>query len=252
MKKKKPTVPISNPPVITNKEENEIESEVNNKLLFDHINKKLKIKIKFKTPNQEKFYNLLGEKEITICKGSAGTGKTFLAITKALYLLVNFPDKYKKIILVKPLVEAGESVGFLPGNIAEKIDPYMESFIDVFEKLIDKRRTSKLLERGYIECKVLAYMRGKTFDNAILIFDEIQNTSKMQLKTALSRIGSNCLYFVLGDEEQSDKFKNAKDNGMYIAMEKLKDIPEISIFEFTTEDIVRNKIIGKILERLNS
>lgn len=210
-----------------------------------------KLNIKFRTEAQEKFWNLMGEKEISFCAGPAGTGKTHLAVAKSLDLISREDTKCKRIILVKPVVEADEKLGALPGDVEEKLEPYTYATFYLFEKMLGKRKLEKLIERGYIRVMALAYMRGVNIDNSVLLFEEAQNSTKKQMKTLLTRIGENCKFIINGDHEQSDRYKDHKDSGLYFAMDKLTDIPEIGIFEFKSEDIVRNPVISKILKKFN-
>jgi len=207
--------------------------------------------IKFRTENQKKYWDLIGEKEVTLCAGPAGTGKSFISLAKALEIFSKERKKYKKIIIVKPAVEADEKLGYLPGSMEEKLEPYIYSTKYVLEKILGKAKINNLFLKGKIEIMALAYMRGINIDNAILILEEAQNCTPRQMKTILTRIGEDSKFIISGDHEQSDRYRNTKESGLYFAMEKLKDIPEIGIFEFEPEDIVRNPIVGKILEKFN-
>lgn len=245
---RKTAEPVS-APVAPSETQEELEFG-NDHLLFDNIKKKLKT-FKYKNESQRKLCDLLDKKEITIFYGSAGTGKSHVGIIKALELLCDQTNKYNKIVIIKPIVEAEEKIGFLPGSIEEKTDPFISSVMCLIEKIIGKRRTLKLKERGYIEVKILAYLRGVNIDNSVVIFEEAQNATPLQLKTFLTRIGENTKYFINGDLSQSDRFKNSKDSGLYTVIDKLSDIEEIGFFQFSDKDIVRNPLISKILERLN-
>jgi len=212
-----------------------------------------RLEIKFKNKAQEKLWNLYDKNEIVFVSGPAGTGKTYISILKAVSLLSIDDNPYKKIIIVKPVVEADEKLGALPGTLEEKLDPYMYSYLYIFEKLLGPRKLKLLLENGDIKMMALAYLRGINIDESIVIFDESQNSTGKQMRTLLTRIGENTKYFILGDIEQSDRFsdKNVKESGLAIALEKITDIDGIASFKFEVGDIVRNKIIGKILEKLN-
>jgi len=220
------------------------------KLGIEHILTS-KIKVKFRTESQQEFWNQIDKNEIALCSGPAGTGKSFISITKAIDLLLSENNKYEKIIIIKPVVEADEKLGFLPGDLEEKLAPYTYSTLYIFEKLIGKGKVQQMIENGYIEMMALAYLRGVNVDNAILVFEEAQNCTRRQMKTMLTRIGENAKFIVSGDLEQNDRYADEKDTGLYVAMQKLKNIKNIGIFEFKTEDIIRNPLIGIILEKLN-
>lgn len=225
-------------------------SEEDHKTFMENTKKKLKIQ--FRTENQKKFWDMIDENTVTICSGSAGTGKTYVALVKALDLLLNNNPNgmYKRIIIVKPAVPADEQYGFLPGGLDEKLEPYIYSFTYILEKLLTKKRAEQMFSKNLIEIKALGFLRGVTLDRAIVIFDELQNASDRQLKTLLTRIGEDSKYLILGDVSQSDRFKNQSQSALYIGKEKLTGIPGIGIFEFTNDDIVRHPIIQKILEKL--
>lgn len=212
--------------------------------VFSLIN--LKTNLKCKTASQKELANLINEKEIVIAVGPAGTGKSYVSIAKALELVRNPETKFNKIVISKPAVEAEEEHGFLPGDIREKMDPFIAPTIDIFDKIIGKANRLKLEELGYLEIKPLAYLRGGTIDNSVLIMEEAQNMSPNQMKTLLTRIGENSKFVISGDLDQSDRYKNFKQSGLYDAM-KHKNIEEIGFMEFKNGDIVRNKLITKIL-----
>ncbi len=206
-------------------------------------------KEKFLTKNQEEYWRILGDNEITLCFGPAGVGKSYIAMKRAIDLLWDDNNKFEKIIIVRPAVEAEEKLGSLPGGLEEKLDPYIYPSYYLLNKIIGKEAREKLKEEGFIEIAALAYMRGWNVDNTILVFEEAQNATPAQIKLLLTRIGFNSKYFLSGDLEQSDKFKDKTKSGLYDAKQKLSDVKGIGIFEFGNEDIVRNPIIGKILER---
>jgi len=164
-----------------------------------------------------------------------------------LELLRNNKNPYGKIIISKPAVEAEEKHGFLPGDMREKMDPYIASSLDIIDKLIGKNNRIRLEEMGLLEVQPLAYIRGKSIDNTILIMEEAQNMSPSQMKTLLTRIGDNSKFIISGDLDQSDKYRNVTQSGLYDAMMKHRNIPEIGFIEFGNEDIVRNPVISKIL-----
>ena len=167
----------------------------------------------------------------------------------ALNLLYDADNKYEKIIIVRPAVEAEEKLGALPGNVEEKLDPYIFPSYYLMNKIIGKDAREKLKELEFIEVFALAYMRGMNIDNSILIFEEAQNSTPNQMKLLLTRIGYNSKFFISGDLEQTDRYKDKKQTGLWDAIQKLKNVSEIGVFEFGSEDVVRNPIISKILNR---
>jgi phosphate starvation-inducible protein PhoH and related proteins len=204
---------------------------------------------KFLTKSQEEYWDVLDKNEITLCFGPAGVGKSYIAMKKAVDLLWEEDNKYEKIIIVRPAVEAEEKLGSLPGGLEEKLDPYIFPSYYLLNKIIGKDCREKLKDEGYIEVAALAYMRGWNVDNTILIFEEAQNATPAQMKLLLTRIGFNTKFFISGDLEQSDKFKDKTKSGLYDAKVRLTDIKNVGVFEFGNEDIVRNPIIGEILKR---
>ena len=206
-------------------------------------------KEKFLTKNQETYWNILGENQITLCFGPAGVGKSYIAMKRAIDLLYDDSNKYEKIIIVRPAVEAEEKLGSLPGGLEEKLDPYIYPSYYLLNKIIGKEAREELKEQGYIEVAALAYMRGWNVDNTILVFEEAQNATPSQIKLLLTRIGFNSKFFISGDLEQSDKFRDKTKSGLYDAKKRLEDVKGIGIFEFGMQDIVRNPIIGEILNR---
>ncbi len=208
-----------------------------------------KPKEKFLTKNQETYWNILGDNQITLCFGPAGVGKSYIAMKRAVDLLHDDDNKYEKIIIVRPAVEAEEKLGSLPGGLEEKLDPYIYPSYYLLNKIIGKEAREQLKDEGYIEVAALAYMRGWNVDNTILVFEEAQNATPAQIKLLLTRIGFNSKFFLSGDLEQSDKFKDKTKSGLYDAKKRLNGVRGIGIFEFGPEDIVRNPIIGEILNR---
>ncbi len=208
-----------------------------------------KPKEKFLTKNQEKYWEILGENQITLCFGPAGVGKSYIAMKRAVDLLHDDDNKFEKIIIVRPAVEAEEKLGSLPGGLEEKLDPYIYPSYYLLNKIIGKEAREQLKDEGYIEVAALAYMRGWNVDNTILVFEEAQNATPSQIKLLLTRIGFNSKFFLSGDLEQSDKYKDKTKSGLYDAKKRLDGVRGIGVFEFGHEDIVRNPIIGEILNR---
>ena len=208
-------------------------------------------KFKAKTKSQEDYIKLIKECEITICSGPAGTGKSITGIATGLELVLDKTTKYQKLIICTPMVEAEEKIGHLPGSITEKSEPYLASSMSLIEKILSKAERDKLGSQNIIQVEALGFIRGATFSNCILVAEECQNMSPNQMKTLLTRIGENAKFIISGDIEQSDKYKNGKHSGLYDAMTRLRRVNEIGFFEFTASDIVRNKVISKILSCYN-
>ena len=229
--------------------ENEYKPTLTKKDLISQIIKK-KTKEKFLTLNQKKYYDTLVSSEVTICSGPAGVGKSYITMKAAIVLIAVSTTPYEIIIIVRPAVEAEEKLGSLPGNVEEKLDPYIFPSYYLLNKIIGKEAREKLKEVEVIEVFALAYMRGMNIDNSILIFEEGQNASPSQMKLLLTRIGFNSKFFISGDVEQSDKYKNKTQSGLWDSIEKFRDSGDISIFEFKDKnDIVRNPLISKILQK---
>lgn len=208
-----------------------------------------KPKEKFLTESQKEYWDVLDENQITLCFGPAGVGKSYIAMKKAIDLLYDEDNKYEKIIIVRPAVEAEEKLGSLPGGLEEKLDPYIYPSYYLLNKIIGKEQREMLKDGGYIEVAALAYMRGWNVDNTILVFEEAQNATPSQIKLLLTRIGYNSKFFLSGDLEQSDKFRDKTKSGLYDAKKRLEGVKGIGVYEFGNKDIVRNPIIGDILER---
>jgi phosphate starvation-inducible PhoH-like protein len=205
------------------------------------------VNYKCKNKNQAKVRESIRNKEISIVSGLPGTGKTYIACAEALKLIKSKP-KYKKILLVKSVTQLkGEDLGFLPGDLKDKLDPYMISFIDNFEKLIGETMTRKLRELGLINIQPLAIIRGRSIDNTIIIVDEAQNISVENMRTLMTRIGDNSKMVILGDVKQKD-IKNKKDSSLEVIIERFKDVEGFGCVELRNpDDVVRNPII-KIIE----
>lgn len=210
---------------------------------------KKKTKEKFLSESQKEYYKKLHEGQITICSGPAGVGKSYIAMKAAIDLLVDPTTPYEKIIIVRPAVEAEEKLGSLPGNVEEKLDPYIFPMYYLLNKIIGKEAREKLKEIEVIEVFALAYMRGMNIDNSILIFEEAQNSTPNQMKLLLTRIGFNSKFFISGDLEQTDRYKDKTHSGLYDAINRFHSVDSILCHEFSQKDVVRNPLITKILEK---
>lgn len=197
-----------------------------------------------RSKNQALYIQALRESNMTFGLGPAGTGKTFLAVAMAVSHLLE--GKVERIVLTRPAVEAGEKLGFLPGNMREKVDPYLRPLYDALGQMISMEQTEKRLENGDIEVAPLAFMRGRTLSNAFVILDEAQNTSPMQMKMFLTRFGENCRMVVCGDPSQVD-LPNGTPSGLYHALKVLKGIDDISFIQFNADDVVRHPLVGDIV-----
>ena len=201
--------------------------------------------IKVKNINQFKYMETISNSTITFGIGPAGTGKTFLAVASAVKLYAE--NKIRKIVLTRPAVEAGERLGYLPGDLSQKIDPYLVPLFDALEHFFGNEKLGYLIEKRNIEIVPLAYMRGRTLNDACIILDEAQNATTNQIKMFLTRLGENSKVIITGDETQIDLYK--KDySGLRKTRKKLANIDEISVMEFENSDIVRNPIVSKILD----
>ena len=200
--------------------------------------------IRVKTLGQKLYVDSVKQHDVTFGIGPAGTGKTFLAVTLAVTALKR--GQVKRIILTRPAVEAGESLGFLPGDLKEKVDPYLRPVYDALYQILGKDQTTRLMEREIIEIAPLAYMRGRTLDDAFVILDEAQNTTIMQMKMFLTRLGFNSKMIVNGDISQIDLPHNVK-SGLIDAQEKLKNIHQIDFVHFSAKDVVRHPVVAQII-----
>jgi phosphate starvation-inducible PhoH-like protein len=198
-----------------------------------------------RTPHQVTYIENILAHDITIGIGPAGTGKTYLAVACAVDALER--DKVKRIVLVRPAVEAGERLGFLPGDLAQKVDPYLRPLYDALYDLAGFDKTAKLLERGTIELAPLAYMRGRTLNHAFIILDEAQNTTPEQMKMFLTRIGFGAKAVVTGDVTQIDLGRGAK-SGLIEARRILAGVRGIAFTDFTAADVVRHPLVARIVD----
>ncbi|WP_156010092.1 PhoH family protein [Streptococcus ruminantium] len=200
--------------------------------------------IRVKTLGQKLYVDSVKRHDIVFGIGPAGTGKTFLAVTLAVTALKR--GQVKRIILTRPAVEAGESLGFLPGDLKEKVDPYLRPVYDALYQILGKEQTMRLMEREIIEIAPLAYMRGRTLDDAFVILDEAQNTTIMQMKMFLTRLGFHSKMIINGDISQIDLPRKVK-SGLIDATEKLSHISQIDFVYFTAKDVVRHPVVAQII-----
>lgn len=205
--------------------------------------------IRVKTLGQKVYVDSIKKHDVVFGIGPAGTGKTFLAVTLAVTALKR--GQVKRIILTRPAVEAGESLGFLPGDLKEKVDPYLRPVYDALYQVLGKEQTARLMERDIIEIAPLAYMRGRTLDDAFVILDEAQNTTIMQMKMFLTRLGFNSKMIINGDTSQIDLPRNVK-SGLIDATEKLKRIKQIDFVHFSAKDVVRHPVVAEIIKAYDS
>ena len=200
--------------------------------------------IKARTANQHKMVKACENNDLIFAVGPAGTGKTYTAVALAVRALKN--KEIKRIILTRPAVEAGENLGFLPGDLRDKLDPYLQPLYDALRDMIPQQKLLSYWEDNTIEIAPLAFMRGRTLDNAFVILDEAQNATPSQLKMFLTRMGRNAKFIVTGDITQIDLPKNQR-SGLPQAIDILKDIEEISIIQLTNKDVIRHKLVTKII-----
>ena len=200
--------------------------------------------IRVKTLGQKVYVDSIKNHDVVFGIGPAGTGKTFLAVTLAVTALKR--GQVKRIVLTRPAVEAGESLGFLPGDLKEKVDPYLRPVYDALYQILGKEQTTRLMEREIIEIAPLAYMRGRTLEDAFVILDEAQNTTIMQMKMFLTRLGFNSKMIVNGDMSQIDLPRRV-NSGLVDAMEKLKGIKAIDFVHFSASDVVRHPVVADII-----
>lgn len=201
--------------------------------------------VRARTKNQKKLVEEYYKNDLIFALGPAGTGKTYTAIALAVRALKN--REVKKLILTRPAVEAGERLGFLPGDLKDKLDPYLQPLYDALLDMIPPQKLKLLMEEGTIQIAPLAYMRGRTLESAFVILDEAQNTSLGQLKMFLTRMGNNAKFIVTGDATQID-LPNKGDSGLAKGVEMLKGVKGISIINFNKEDIVRHPLVSKIVK----
>lgn len=205
------------------------------------------LRVKARSENQAKMVKESEENDMLFAIGPAGSGKTYTAVALAVRALK--AKVVRRIILTRPAVEAGENLGFLPGDLKEKLDPYLQPLYDALRDMLSQQKLESLIQQGVIEIAPLAFMRGRTLDNAFVILDEAQNTSMEQLKMFLTRMGRNSKFIITGDVTQIDLPKNQL-SGLLPTIERVKHIKGIAIIELQSCDIVRHKLVSKIIEAL--
>jgi len=201
-----------------------------------------------KTAGQREYIDILTKYSLTICTGPAGTGKTYIAIAKAVNALIN--NEVNRIILTRPAIEAGESLGFLPGDLKQKIDPYIRPLFDALHDMLPSDTIDKYIEKGIIEVAPLAYMRGRTLNHSFIILDEAQNTTNQQMLMFLTRLGFESKCVITGDPSQVD-LSDKNKSGLIRAHKLLKNIDQIGICELNKKDVIRHPIVQKIIEAYN-
>ncbi|HRJ28126.1 MAG TPA: PhoH family protein [Cyclobacteriaceae bacterium] len=201
--------------------------------------------IKAKTPNQQKLVQLVKENDLVFALGPAGTGKTYISVALAVRALKN--KQVKKIIITRPAVEAGENLGFLPGDLKEKIDPYLRPIYDGLNDMIPFEKLQYYMEREIIEIAPLAFMRGRTLHNAFILLDEAQNTTPMQMKMVLTRMGPDSKMIVTGDVSQVD-LPRKQSSGLHEAVNILKGVKGIGVIELSEKDVIRHKLVRDIID----
>ena len=197
-----------------------------------------------RSKNQKKYFNLLNSKDIVFASGPAGTGKTFLAVAKAATSLQQ--GLVKKIILSRPAVEAGEKLGFLPGDLKEKVDPFLRPIYDALYEMMPYDQVEKKIANNTIEIAPIAFMRGRTLEDCYIILDEAQNTTKIQMKMFLTRLGKNSKMVIVGDNTQID-LVSKNESGLIDASNKLKNIQDIGFIQLDKGDVIRHEVVRKII-----
>ncbi|MGI0530002.1 PhoH family protein [Treponema socranskii] len=202
-------------------------------------------KIYPRSDNQARYIDMLRSFDMVICTGAAGSGKTFLAVAEALKMLLS--HNTSKLVVTRPVVEAGESLGYLPGDLEQKLNPYLRPFYDAMESLVPRETVRRLVESGAVETAPLAYMRGRTLEASVVILDEAQNTTREQMKMFLTRMGENVKVFVTGDITQID-LPRRTESGLVHALGLLKSIPDIGTMKLTADDVIRAPLVRKIVK----
>ncbi|MGV8914963.1 MAG: PhoH family protein [Kaistella sp.] len=231
--------------ILVLKDENEKQIVFDQDIIVKGVNGKI---IKAKTTNLKILVKTTDTKDMIFAIGPAGTGKTYTSVALAVRALRD--KEVKRIILTRPAVEAGESLGFLPGDLKEKLDPYLQPLYDALRDMIPQEKLEGLIEKNVIEVAPLAFMRGRTLDEAFVILDEAQNTTHAQMKMFLTRMGMNAKFIITGDPSQVDLPLKQK-SGLQEAMRILKDVNEIGFVHLTEEDVVRHPVVRKIIQSYN-
>lgn len=229
--------------ILTSEQKSDYDSEksVGNVLLHG-VRGKL---IKAKTRNQQRIIDAVEKNDMVFAVGPAGTGKTYTAVALAVRALKN--KEVKRIILTRPAVEAGENLGFLPGDLKEKLDPYMQPLYDALFDMIPFERLESDIEKGIIQIAPLAFMRGRTLDDAFVILDEAQNTTKAQMKMFLTRMGAKAKFMITGDPGQID-LPRKMSSGLKVALKILKEVEGISIIHLDESDVIRHPLVKKVID----
>ncbi|MBC8205297.1 PhoH family protein [bacterium] len=214
----------------------------------DKILENAQVRIRAKTPNQKKYHQAILDNEIVFAIGPAGTGKTFIAVAAAVAQFQR--GAVERIVLVRPVVEAGEKLGYLPGDIKEKVDPFFKPLYDALFYMLPPEQVKKYIDREVFEIAPLAYMRGRTLNHAIVILDEAQNTTNMQMKMFLTRLGVNSRAIITGDITQID-LENPNTSGLKQAADILKNVIGIGFVYLDSNDVVRHKLVSDIIRAYN-
>jgi len=201
-------------------------------------------KIYPRSDNQARYIGMLRSFDMVICTGAAGSGKTFLAVAEALKMLLS--HNTSKLVVTRPVVEAGESLGYLPGDLEQKLNPYLRPFYDAMESLVPRETVRRLVESGAVETAPLAYMRGRTLEASVVILDEAQNTTREQMKMFLTRMGEGSKLIITGDPSQSD-IRGRSESGLVHAVSLIRTIDGIGTVEFSADEVVRHSLVQKII-----
>ncbi|MFN3874452.1 MAG: PhoH family protein [Flavobacteriales bacterium] len=207
------------------------------------------LRVKARTPNQRRLVEAIGESDMVFAIGPAGTGKTYTAVALAVKALKD--RSVRRIILTRPAVEAGENLGFLPGDLREKLDPYLQPLYDALRDMLPASRLAEYLEEGVIQIAPLAFMRGRTLDNAFVILDEAQNATLPQIKMFLTRMGRNAKFVITGDVTQVD-LPERQPSGLLPAVGLLRQVPGIAVVELDEKDVIRHELVTRVLGAFKS
>jgi phosphate starvation-inducible PhoH-like protein len=219
---------------------------------------KYKVNLKFKNEKQKEYYRIIKEKEVIFCAGSAGSGKSYVSLAAALELLIDPSSSYRQIYLIVPVIQSDQEIGFIKGDIDEKLAPFLEPVFYNMKKILDESDNGESGEKiithlkkcNYIKYNTVAFLRGVNIDNSIIIVDESQQFTKSSFKTILTRLGTNSKYLFLGDFDQSDNKEIKKlheSNGLKYCVDKFRGMEQFGVMEFNNEDVVRNPLITTIL-----